>query len=153
MTAEFISLWYKPLLMDRFFQWLDRHRDTGVFLLRLFVGFRLLAGVVDNVFNWSRMLEFRDFLQAFGFPVPLVCAIVSVYAQAIAGLMIIAGWQIRYAAILMIINFSVALMMVHRGQRLEEITVPLLLLFIFLLLLFQGAGSITAAAWGRKKAN
>jgi len=138
--------------MDPCIQWLDRHRDTGVFLLRLFVGFRLLAGVVDNIFSWPRMLEFRDFLQVFGFPVPLVCAILSVYAQAIAALLIIAGLYFRYAALLMIINFTVALIMVHWGQKLEEITTPLLLLFIFILFLFQGAGSLTLTAWNRKKA-
>lgn len=137
---------------NHFFNWLDRHRDAGIFLLRLFVGFRLLVGVIDNTISWSRMLEFRDFLQLFGFPAPLVCAIVSVYAQAIAALLIIGGIYFRYAALLMILNFTVALIMVHWGQRLEEMTTPLLLLFIFILFLFQGAGSLTLAAWNRKNA-
>lgn len=138
--------------MDRSFHWFNRHSDTGIFLLRLFVGFRLLVGVTDNIFSWPRMLEFRDFLQISGFPVPLVCAIISVYGQAIAALLIITGSYFRYAALLMIINFAVALLMVHWGQTLEEMTTPLLLLFIFIHFLFQGAGRITLAAWGRKKA-
>lgn len=137
--------------MQRFFRWLDRNRDTGNFLLRLFVGFRLLEGVADNIFSWHRMVEFSEFLNKFGFPFPVFCAVLSVYAQAIAGLMIILGWHIRYAAMLMIINFSVALVMVHRGQSLEEITVPLLLLFIFIFFLFQGAGSITLSSSPQRK--
>lgn len=128
--------------MDQFFQLLNRNRDIGVFLLRLFVGFRLLAGVVDNIFSWHRMQEFKSFLQTFGFPAPGICAVVSVYAQATASVMLILGWQVRYAAILMIINFTVALVMVHWGQSIEEMTTPLLLLIIFVLLLFQGGGSI-----------
>ena len=136
--------------MSRFFQWLDRNSDTGVFLLRLFVGFRLLEGVFDNILSWQRMLEFSDFLDKSGFPFPLFCAVLSVYAQAIAGLMIILGWQIRYAAMLMIINFAVALIMVHWGQSLEAMTVPFLLLFVFMLFLFQGAGSITVSSLSEK---
>ncbi|QEC44144.1 DoxX family protein [Pseudobacter ginsenosidimutans] len=137
--------------MPRFFQWLDRNSDTGIFLLRLFVGFRLLEGVFDNILSWQRMQEFSDFLDKFSFPFPLFCAVLSVYAQAVAGLMIILGWQIRYAAMLMIINFAVALIMVHWGQSLEEMTVPLLLLFVFVLFLFQGAGSITVSSLSGKK--
>lgn len=137
--------------MQRLFQWLDRNRDTGIFLLRLFVGFRLLEGVFDNIVNWRQMQEFSDFLEKFGFPIPLFCAVLSVYAQALSGLMLILGWQIRYAAILMIINFAVALIMVHWGQSLEEMTVPLLLLFIFIFFLFQGAGSITVSSLSGKK--
>lgn len=137
--------------MDRFFQWLDRNRDMGIFLLRLFVGFRLLEGVTDNIFSWPRMHEFSEFLDKFGFPFPIFCAVLSVYAQAVAGVLIILGWQIRYAAMLMIINFVVALVMVHWGQSIDEMTVPLLLLFIFILFLFYGAGSITLTYLGRKK--
>jgi putative oxidoreductase len=137
--------------MDRFFHWLDRNSDTGIFLLRLFVGCRLLAGVADNILSWERMKDFSQFLEISGFPFPLFCAVLSVYAQAVSGLMIILGWQIRYAAMLMIINFAVALVMVHWGESLELMTVPLLLFFTFVLFLFQGAGSITLNSLDRKK--
>lgn len=74
-------------------------------LARLFVGIRLAYGVIDNVLSWEHMLAFREFLASFHFPMPLVCAVVSVYAQLIASLMILVGWKIRYAALLMIVNF------------------------------------------------
>ena len=35
------------------------------FPIRLAVGFHLIYGTQDNVFSWERMLEFRDFLEAF----------------------------------------------------------------------------------------
>ena len=53
---------------------LDRYRDLAPLLLRLFVGFVLIYGTADNVFSTARMLEFRDFLAANGFPYPLACA-------------------------------------------------------------------------------
>lgn len=108
--------------------------------MRLFIGLRLIYGVQDNVLSWDHMLRFRDFLQQFHFPLPLVCAVVSVYAQLIAGIMIIVGWRIRYAAILMIINFLVALIMIHRNQTVEEMTAPMAILFSAILFLFAGAG-------------
>ncbi len=68
---------------------------------------------------------------------------VSVYAQAIAGIMILLGWNMRMAATLMIINFLLALIMVHRNDTLEGMTPALAILFSSLLFLFQGAGNIS----------
>ncbi len=86
------------------------------------------------------MLAFRNFLEAFHFPFPLVSAVVSVYAQLIASVMILVGWKIRYAALLMIVNFFVALVVVHVGQTFEEMTPALAMLFLNILFLFTGAG-------------
>jgi putative oxidoreductase len=86
------------------------------------------------------MIKFRDFLQQFQFPLPLVAAITSVYAQLIAGTMFIVGWKVRFAALLMIINFAIALIMVHWGQTFDSMTPAMALLFISILILFQGAG-------------
>jgi len=118
---------------------LNKQSDAGVLLLRLFVGVRLIYGVTDNIFSWQHMLQFRDFLQAFHFPFPLVCAVISVYAQLLAGIMIILGWKIRLAAFLMIINFSIAVL-VHRNDTFEQMTPALALLFCCVLFLFQGGG-------------
>ena len=126
--------------MNHFFKWFVSRKDVGVLLLRLFVGVRLIYGVIDNVISWEHMIRFRDFLEQFNFPLPLVSAVVSVYAQLLAGLMFIVGWKIRWAAILMIINFLIALVMVHRGEKLEPMTPALAILFISILFLFQGAG-------------
>ena len=126
--------------MNRFFNWLDRYRDIGVLLLRLFIGARLIYGVLDNIVSWTHMLKFRDFLQLYQFPAPLIAAIVSVYAQLIAGILFMLGWKIRYASLLTIFNFLVALLFVHRRDSVEEMTPALAILFSSLLFLFQGAG-------------
>src|SRR5688572_8116210 len=98
--------------MDTLFNWLHRNRDIGILLLRLFIGLRLIYGVLDNVLSWPKMLEFRDFLAQFHFPFLLVCAVLSVYGQLLAGILVILGWKIRYAAIILIINFAVAILVV-----------------------------------------
>jgi putative oxidoreductase len=128
--------------MSSFFNWLDQNRSLGIFILRLFVGFRLIYGVIDNILSWDRMLEFEGFITKVGFPFPLVCAVVSVYAQFIAGVLYIIGWKIRYAALIMIFNFSVAWVMVDRFGSIEQMTPALSMLFCSVLFLFVGAGRI-----------
>ena len=117
-----------------------KNKDIGILLLRVFIGVRLIYGVADNVLHWDRMIEFKDFLQQNKFPIPLICAIVSVYAQLIAGMLIFVGLKIRWAAGVMVINFLIAIVMVHLGQTFEQMTAVLAILFPSLMFLFTGAG-------------
>lgn len=126
--------------MQKFYPWLDNHQAGGVLLLRLFVGTRLIYGVLDNILHWSRLLEFRDFLHQFGFPWPLVSAIISVYGQFTAAILLLLGWQVRVAALLLIVNFTVAWFMVDRHGTIESMTPALAILFCALLFLFQRGG-------------
>ncbi len=120
--------------------WFRVNRDIGPLLLRIFIGTRLLYGMVDNIFSWEKMQEFATFLKTFEFPFPLFAAIVSVYAQAIAGILFIIGYKTRWAALTMVINFLIAFLMVHWGQPYDQLTSPLSMLFISVLFLFTGAG-------------
>lgn len=122
------------------FRPLKKNKDIGVLLFRLFIGLRLLYGVLDNILVQARMQEFAAFLKTHHFPYPLIAAQVSVYAQALAGLLIILGFKIRWAATLMVINFLIAIIMVHWGQTVEEMTPALAMLFAAILFLFIGAG-------------
>lgn len=122
------------------FRPLKKNKDVGILLFRLFIGVRLLYGVLDNILSKARMQEFSSFLKASSFPYPHIAAQLSVYSQALAGLMIILGWKIRWAAAVMVINFIVAIVMVHWGQTMEEMTPALAMLFAAILFLFTGAG-------------
>jgi len=129
---------------------MQKNIDAGLLLVRLFAGSRVVYGVLDNVFSQHHMLRFRDFLAAQGFPLPLLSAYVSVYVQFLGGLCLLAGWQTRPAAALLAVNFLVALLMVHLGQSFEDMTAPLSLFTICLLLLLAGAGRY-ALQGGRKR--
>jgi putative oxidoreductase len=126
--------------MSNTFRWFDNHKDLGVLFLRIFVGLRLIYGVIDNIFSWEKMIEFSQFLKNFGFPLPLFSAALSVDCQLIAGMMILIGFRIRLAPIVMIINFIVALVMVHSNDTIEGMTPALAMLFCSVLFLFQGSG-------------
>lgn len=118
----------------------EKNTDAGLLLLRLFLGVRLIYGVQDNIFHWHHMKTFESFLADHQFPIPLVSAIVSVYAQAFAGVLFIAGWQVRWAALFMVIHFIIALVMVHWGQTFEQMTTVLFMLVSSLVLFVAGAG-------------
>jgi putative oxidoreductase len=121
-------------------KWFGNNKDVGILLLRLFVGLRLIYGVIDNIVSWKHMKAFEGFLAANGFPFPLVSAVVSVYCQFISGVMIVIGYRIRIASALMIVNFIVAILMVHRHDTVEGMTPALAMLFGCITLLFNGSG-------------
>jgi putative oxidoreductase len=117
-------------------------KNYGAVFIRLLVGFHLIYGVHDNVLHWDRMLEFENFLQANGFPLPLVSAVVSVYAQLVCGILFIAGAFVRTAAVIMIINFCIAIAMVHMNDPYPQVFPALTMLSGSIFLLFHGAGKL-----------
>lgn len=123
-----------------FESWFARQAQLGVVVLRLFLAFVLIYGTQDNVFSPARLLEFRGFLDANGFPAPLVCAYLSVYAQFIAGILIAVGLATRAAAAVMVVNFVVALIMVHAKLPYQQNIAVLAVLAICVAILFLGAG-------------
>lgn len=126
--------------MNKIEKWLDARRDVGLLALRLFVGLRLIYGVIDNVISWGRMEEFSRFLLANKFPFPMTSAILSVYVQFAGGLMILVGYGIRMASFLLVINFFVAVVMVHRHDTVEGMTPALAMFSGCITFLFCGAG-------------
>ena len=122
-------------------RWTAENPAVGILLLRLFLSCRLLYGVIDNILSWERMLEFSAFLGQHHFPWPTLSAVTSVYVQAICALLILIGYQTRTAALLLAINFLIALLMVHLavGDTIEGMTPALAMLFASLTLIFTGA--------------
>ncbi|WP_018478944.1 DoxX family protein [Pontibacter roseus] len=129
--------------MRDIFAFFHRHKTYGVVFLRLAMGVFLIYGVQDNIFNWERMLEFRDFLQLHGVPYPLVAAHLSAYTQFIIGLMLLLGWGVRLAGVLLIINFTAALLIVHIGDAFPQYYPAAELLFAGFFYLFNGAGPLS----------
>src|SRR6188474_1163748 len=101
---------------DRINSLFKPRKEYAPLFIRGMAGFHLIYGVQDNVLSWERMLEFERFLSAHSFPFPLICAIVSVYAQLICGLLFIAGLFTRVAASIMAFNFIVAILSIHIGD-------------------------------------
>ncbi len=118
------------------------NKPLALFLLRLAFGARLIYGTIDNIISWERMLEFRDFLDINGFPLPLISAVVSVYVQFLAGICWIVGFRVKLASLLMILNFLVAIIGVHllHGDTYINMAPALHLLVVAFLLYVFGPG-------------
>ena len=121
---------------------LVRNAELGPVFVRLIIGWHLIYGTQDNISEYARMLEFREFLLKFGFPYPMFSAYLSAYAQFICGILYVLGLFTRPAALVMVVNFLVALAMVHRNQPYPPAALALIMLFSSLFLMFHGPGRI-----------
>lgn len=130
---------------------MNRFKSYADIPIRLTVGFHLIYGTLDNVLSWDRMLEFRDFLESYSAPWPLTSAIISVYAQFICGFLFIIGWKVKYAGAIMVINFIVAITMVHLNDPYPAIYPAISMLAGALYMLLNGAGSMSLDSFIQKK--
>jgi putative oxidoreductase len=89
------------------------------------------------------MLEFAEFLGANGAPFPLASAFVSAWAQFVAGLLFIVGALTRPAAAVMLVNFAVAIALVHVGKPFLDNYDALVMLFASGFLLLHGPGALS----------
>lgn len=126
--------------MSRIELWFSSKSDFGILIIRLFIGLRIIYGSFDNIISWNRMMEFSNFLEVNNLPLPIFCAILSVYAQFICAILILIGYKTRFAAFILVFNFIVAIVIVHSNDSIEVMTPALAMLFISFGLLFTGAG-------------
>ena len=118
----------------------QRFSDFTLLLLRIFVGLFLIWGVWDNITEPARMQEFVEFLRKFKFASPGILAPVSVYLQLAIGLGFVFGLFTRWAGILCVINFLVAIVMVDRFGGMRGVFPSGCLVVIGLYLATHGAG-------------
>lgn len=133
-------------LLSSPFSFFRRNSSYGVLFLRVAIGVFIIHGVQDNIFSWERMLEFRDFLEAHGAPFPLFAAHLSVYAQFLCGVLLLLGAAVRLAGVLLIINFTVAIILVHLGQTFQQYYPAAQLIAVGFFFLFNGAGPVSVDA-------
>lgn len=128
------------------FSFFRRHSAYGVLFLRFAIGVFIIYGVQDNVFSWSRMLEFRDFLQERDVPYSLFAAHLSVYVQFLCGILLLLGGAVRIVGLLLIINFTAAILIVHIGQSFQQYYPAAQLIAVGFFFLFNGAGPVSLDA-------
>ena len=88
------------------------------------------------------MIKFADFLAAFQFPMPTVIAVVSFAVQLLGGLNLLLGLYTKLFSSLLVINFIIALVVVHlqSNDSAEVMTPALAMLFGSLTIWFTGPG-------------
>lgn len=117
-----------------------RFDDAALLFMRIVVGTFLIWGVLDNILHAERMQEFVDFLTKFNFPAPHVMAPLSVWIQFLIGLCFVLGLLTRWAGVLCVLNFIVAIAMVDRFGGIRGSFSSVCLILIGLYLATHGAG-------------
>ena len=97
--------------------------------------------------NCGFAVAFRDFLDKLGVPFPMFGAHLSAYAQFICGILFIAGFLFRPAALVTVINFIFALLIAHRTGGYAPAAEAWIMLFTSLGFLFHGAGKLSVDEW------
>jgi putative oxidoreductase len=94
------------------------------------------------------MVEFSQWLAELGFPLPLVSAVVSAWAQLLAGLGWMIGYRVKTFSVLMIGNFVVAILFVHIADSSSYVeAAPAVHMLVFsIALLLTGPGRISMDA-------
>ena len=121
---------------------LDGLKPFSPLAIRAFLAVFLVYMTQDNVFSSERMGEFEAFLAAEGFPAAGLMAPISVYAQFTCGLLMGVGLLTRWAAGMMVMNFLVALAMVHLGTSFRTFLEPMAMLAMSAFLLMNGPGRL-----------
>lgn len=114
--------------------------DLGLLLLRLVTGAFLIYQSHDNIFSAARMDEFVKFLTQFGFPSPEFMAPLCVWAQFLCGIAFVLGLLTRWAGLITVFVFLVAVYMVHWPQDFNGWWPALILVFLGLLFATEGPG-------------
>jgi len=126
--------------LDQFF---NSRKEYGAVFLRLVIGCRLIVAVWNVVFNWQNMHAVKDFFESVHIPLPMISAVVAVYAEFICGILYISGLWVRQAALVMIINFIIAIAFVDVHTNFEKAFSAYVILAASVFFLFHGAGKIS----------
>ncbi|WP_326524439.1 DoxX family protein [Sphingomonas sp.] len=117
-------------------------RDAALLVARLAIGGFLIHGVWDNIVSAARMAEFARFLAGHGFPLPHLMAPLSVGVQFVAGAALVLGIATRWAGLLVVANFVVALAMVDAALGVRGAWPSVSLVVLGLIFASFGAGRI-----------
>ena len=129
--------------MNRLNRFFEARKEYGPFFLRLVIGWRLIAGSWVYAFYNKPIAEVETYFSELHLPFPLLGAWLSVYAQFICGILFIPGCWTRAAAIVMIINFAVAILAAHLNENIQQSFQAWILLAASLFFLFHGPGKLS----------
>lgn len=121
--------------------------DVALLFLRLVTGAFLVYQSQDNIFSGARMAEFVAFLTQFGFAAPELMASLCVWAQFLCGIAFILGALTRWAGLVTVIVFVVAVAMVHWPEGFAGWWPALILVFLGILFATRGAGRYSVDHW------
>lgn len=119
--------------------------DLSLLILRVFPAFFMLYG-----HGWGKLMNVFSGNFQFADPIglgPTVSLILAAFAEGICSLLVMAGFFTRGAALILVINMSVAFLFVHLfNDPFGRMEMALLYLVIFLSIFLMGPGKYSLDA-------
>jgi putative oxidoreductase len=131
--------------------------DIGLLLLRLIVGVVFIyhgAQKLFGAFGGGGLSGFAQVLESMDIPLPMLSAILAACTEFFGGLAMLLGFGVRIAAIPMVINMLVAVLVVHNqafSLKHNGMEYALTLLVVSLALGFTGAGRLSLSHLLRRR--
>lgn len=120
--------------------------------LRAITAWRLWDGTWPYVSQVNPIQNVVEFFASLHIPLPEASAYLSIYIQFIGSLLLFVGWQTRIIALLLVLNFSVAIPAAHLHDPISKSFQAWALLTVAMFFLFNGAGKYSLDAyWHRQK--
>ena len=125
------------------FKKLGKYSNMGLLLMRIGIGgMMILHGypkLLGGPDKWEKIGKVMADMGIDAFPV--FWGFMAAFAEAIGGLLIVIGWQFRFASLLLLITMSVAAFKhLNAGDGIMDASHAIELAFVFAGLLFVGAG-------------
>jgi putative oxidoreductase len=128
--------------MQNWFQ-VSKLQPYAALFIRLAFGFHLIQYTYGDVFELTAGSSNKEWLGSMGIPFPYLMGWVYILTEFIAGIALIIGFKTRWFALLLIINFIVALLLVHLGQTYKQSFEAIQMLAISFFFLFNGSGKLS----------
>ncbi|MDO5570244.1 MAG: DoxX family membrane protein [Bacteroidales bacterium] len=122
-------LWDLPAREDQ--------RSIVIFFLRVFIGFVMLTH------GFVKIADFYSLARVFPDPLGIghtASLSLSIFAEVVCSFLLISGFLTRFAAIVLIVNMTVATFLAHMGQAFSTKELALLYLAIYMVIVVFGGG-------------
>lgn len=126
--------------------------ENWLILVRIFSGI-IIAWYGLEMFSQVKVKGDVDWLTDIHFPAPLFMVYLGKTAELAGGLLLIAGLFTRLAAIVLVINMSIIIFVMGKGNIFGDEQLAFLLLLLFVNFIFCGGGkwSLDYLLFDRKK--
>ena len=120
-----------------------RFRHYAPFLLRLAFAYQLIDAAGNTALHPATEIPaYAGWLKSLGFPLPVASAVLSAYTEVFGAILMAIGWQTRWAALFLTINFMLAVFVGHVaiGDTYKNTFPSINLLAMGIFLLLNGPG-------------
>lgn len=131
--------------MFKFLDKLESIKDYAPIIFRLVFLYYLITSLLGGIYTPSYAEKFSENLAGLGFPFPLFFSYLGIWSVLIGYAFVVIGYEVRLAALPLIIYFGVALITYHipEGHGVRQSFSAIMLMLLGFFFLINGAGKFS----------